>query len=39
MMLLAAVRGTKLRLIAEGEDARQAISALRGLIQGGFGEN
>lgn len=39
MMLLAATCGTKLRLIAEGEDARQAISALTGLIQDGFDES
>ena len=38
MMLLAAPKGTKLRIITEGEDASEAARALAALIQDGFGE-
>ncbi len=38
MMLLEAVKGTKLRLVAVGEDAENAIKALVELIDGKFGE-
>ncbi|ANB01363.1 HPr family phosphocarrier protein [Ectothiorhodospira sp. BSL-9] len=38
IMMLAASRGTTVRLIAEGEDAKQALDALEGLIGDRFGE-
>ncbi|TVQ75218.1 MAG: HPr family phosphocarrier protein [Chromatiaceae bacterium] len=38
IMMLAASRGTTVRLIAEGEDAEQALDALEGLIGDRFGE-
>ncbi|AHK78217.1 phosphocarrier protein HPr [Ectothiorhodospira haloalkaliphila] len=38
IMMLAASRGTTVRLIAEGEDAEQALEALEGLIGERFGE-
>ena len=38
MMLLEATPGTKLRVIAEGEDAEAAIAALIGLVDSKFGE-
>lgn len=38
MMLLAAPQGTVLRIMAEGEDAENAVAALVELVQGGFGE-
>ena len=38
MMLLEAVQGTILHLIAEGEDAGQAVQALASLVNNKFGE-
>ena len=39
LVTLAASRGTAVRIIADGRDADQAVSALADLIQAGFGEN
>lgn len=39
VLMLAASRGTELRLTADGEDEIQAIEALCELFAGGFGEN
>jgi len=39
LVTLAAPKGTKLRLIADGEDAEAAVAALRGLIENRFGED
>ncbi len=38
MLLLAASAGTRLRLIVEGDDEREAMAALATLVAGGFGE-
>ncbi|MFH1419076.1 MAG: HPr family phosphocarrier protein [Planctomycetota bacterium] len=38
MMLLEATQGARLRLVADGDDACTALEALRGLIDGKFGE-
>lgn len=38
MMLLAATKGTRLKLKARGKDAEQAVEALTKLIDNGFGE-
>jgi len=38
VMQLAATKGTKLKISADGEDAQQAIDALTQLIADGFGE-
>ena len=38
VLMLAASRGTGLTITAEGEDEREALDALCGLIAGGFGE-
>ncbi len=38
VLMLAASRGTELRVEAEGEDEEAALEAVCGLIQGGFGE-
>jgi len=38
VMRLAATKGTKLKISADGEDAQQAIDALTQLIADGFGE-
>ena len=38
MMLLEATKGTKLRLVADGDDAHDAITALSALVDGKFGE-
>lgn len=38
MMLLAAPQGSRLRILASGEDAQSAVDALAGLVGGGFGE-
>ena len=32
--MLAAVKGTKLRIVAEGEDAEQAVAALAAVLKG-----
>ena len=36
MMLLEAVQGTVLRLVAEGNDAQQALKALADLVESGI---
>lgn len=38
VMMLAASKGTKIKILADGDDAEAAISALAELIQGKFGE-
>lgn len=38
LLMLAASRGTVLRLIADGADERQALEAVRHLFAEGFGE-
>ncbi len=38
MMLLAATKGTRLKLRARGQDAQAAVDALTKLIDKGFGE-
>jgi len=38
LLMLVATCGTKLRVVAEGDDAEQAVAALVGLIDEGFGE-
>ena len=38
LMMLAAGKGSSLRLIAEGEDASEVIDALEALVQSRFGE-
>lgn len=38
IMALAAVEGTKLIIKAEGEDAKEALNKLKGLINNKFGE-
>lgn len=38
MMLLAAPQGSRLRILASGEDAQSAVDALAELVGGGFGE-
>ncbi len=39
MMLLEAVQGTVLKLVAKGRDAAAALEALAGLVENKFGEN
>ena len=39
LLLLAAARGTTIRISAEGGDEAEAVSALAGLVQAGFGED
>lgn len=38
LMMLAAAKGTNLRIIAEGEDALALIQALEALVESRFGE-
>jgi phosphocarrier protein len=38
ILLLAAARGTTLTISAEGPDEQDAVDALAGLVQTGFGE-
>jgi phosphocarrier protein HPr len=38
ILLLAASRGTRLSIVAEGEDEAGAVEALAALVEGGFGE-
>ena len=38
VLLLAASRGTELRLTAEGTDEREALDAVCALVESGFGE-
>ncbi len=39
MIILEAVKGTSLRIEAEGEDAEQAVKTLTGLFENKFGED
>jgi phosphocarrier protein len=39
MMMLAAGKGSKLQLAADGADEQQALAALRSLIENRFGED
>jgi phosphocarrier protein HPr len=39
LLLLAAARGTTIRISAEGGDEAEAVSALAALVQAGFGED
>ncbi len=39
MMMLAATKGTELEIIAEGEDAPQAVAALKKLVESRFDED
>ena len=38
MMRLAATEGTVLKIVADGEDAQQALTCLAELVDDGFGE-
>lgn len=38
LMMLAAARGEKIKIITEGADAEGAMTTLGGLISGGFGD-
>ncbi len=38
ILLLAAARGTQLRIAVSGEDEKEAMEAIIGLISDGFGE-
>ena len=38
MLMLAAELGSRLVLVAEGTDAKEAVASLAGLITSGFGE-
>ena len=38
LMMLAAARGEKIKIITEGADAENAMTTLGGLISGGFGD-
>ncbi len=38
ILMLAAAKGTNLKLIAEGEDEAEAVSALESLVANRFGE-
>ncbi len=38
LLTLAAPRGTEIEIIANGEDATEALAALGGLVERGFGE-
>lgn len=38
MMMLAATQGTPIEIVAEGEDAQQAVDALKGLVERKFDE-
>lgn len=39
VLMLAAARGTELKVVAEGADEEQAIEAVCALIEDGFGED
>ena len=39
LLTLAAARGTKLVIEAEGEDAIEAVDAIQSLVEGNFNEN
>jgi phosphotransferase system HPr (HPr) family protein len=38
VLTMAAARGTELRLVCDGKDAKEAFEALQNLIEQGFGE-
>jgi phosphocarrier protein HPr len=38
VMRLGAAKGTTLRVVADGEDAAEAVDAIAALVNGGFGE-
>jgi phosphocarrier protein len=38
VLLLAAARGTELRLTVEGADEQEALNAVCALVESGFGE-
>jgi phosphocarrier protein len=38
VLLLAAARGTTIEISADGPDEREAVDALAGLVESGFGE-
>ncbi len=38
LLTLAAARGTRLSVICEGDDAQEAMDAVRRLVESGFGE-
>ena len=39
LLTLAAARGTKLVIEAEGDDATEAVDAIQSLVEGNFNEN
>jgi phosphocarrier protein len=39
LLLLAAARGTTIRISADGADERAALEALAALVESGFGED
>jgi phosphocarrier protein len=39
VMMLAAEHGSEITIRASGEDAEDAVKALAGLVEGGFGES
>jgi len=39
ILILAAAKGTQIRIRAEGEDAADALAALAELVENGFGED
>lgn len=39
LLMLVATVGTKLRVVADGQDAQEALDALCGLIESGFSES
>ncbi len=39
LVTLAAAKGTRIRIIAEGPDAQEAASAVEALVTNGFGES
>ena len=39
ILLLAAARGTTIRITADGADEHDAVAALAGLVEAGFGED
>ncbi len=39
LMMLAATKGTELRIVADGNDAEEALTALEDLVKRGFDED
>ncbi len=39
LVTLAAAKGSRIRIIAEGPDAQEAVSAVEALVTNGFGES